>query len=63
MPLVEIDCWIHAMRLETEICSELADAGSPLGWSKAWEPEEEALVGLSTFLVALGTRVVLAKPG
>ena len=61
MPLVEIDCWIHAMRLETEFCSELA--GPPLGWSKAWEPEEEALVGISTCLVALGTRVVLAKPG
>ena len=63
MPLVETDCWIHAMRLETEFCSELAGGGPPLGWSKALEPEEEALIGLSTCLVALGTRVVLAKPG
>ena len=49
------------MRLETV---ELAGAGPPLGWSKACEPEEEALVGLSTYLVVLFTRVVLAKnPG
>ena len=58
MPRVETDCWIHAMRLETV---ELAGGGPPLGWSKACEPEEEALVGLSTYVVVLCTRVVLAK--
>ena len=45
MPLVETDCWIHAVGLEIGFCSELAGGGPPLGWSNAWEPEEKALVG------------------
>ncbi len=63
MPLVEIDCRIHAMRQETEFCSVLEDVCTCplLGWSDVWGSGEGALVELLTCLIVLGTRVGLAK--
>ena len=61
MPLVEIDCRIHAMREETEFCSVLEDVCPLPGWSEVWGSGEGALVELLTCLIVLGTRVGLAE--